>query len=164
MDGSVFSTRAWIDRSAARGMLSCSPAQAACRSADSPCGSRFSSAPTCRLNVSTWALVSSSRTSFNIGCQRCSQSAGPPNVHRGRATGNGAAALPKASSLAGPQSSGPWARPSLSAAQKSTSALGIPHARAASLRFAAEISDVLGCERTLWRRLTQLHPGAPAAG
>ena len=36
VDGSVPSTRAWIDSSAARGMLSCSPAQAARRSEPAP--------------------------------------------------------------------------------------------------------------------------------
>ncbi len=66
--------------------------QAEYRSADSPCGSRFSSAPACRLNVSTWPLVSSSRTSLNSDCQRPGQSALRRNVRQRRAAGNGASA------------------------------------------------------------------------
>lgn len=58
MDGSVPSTRAWIDRSAARGMLSCKPAHAARRSEPRPRGSRSSSAPTCSRNARICARVS----------------------------------------------------------------------------------------------------------
>ena len=46
--GSVPETRAWIDSRAARGMLSCRPAEAAARSEAAPGGSRSSSAPTRR--------------------------------------------------------------------------------------------------------------------
>jgi hypothetical protein len=46
VDGTVPSTRAWIDSSAARGMLSWSPAHAASRREARPAGSRSSSAPT----------------------------------------------------------------------------------------------------------------------
>ncbi len=60
-DGSAPSTRAWIDSRAARGMLSCSPAQAARRSEADPGGSRASSAPTCRRNAKICCRVSSSR-------------------------------------------------------------------------------------------------------
>ena len=48
VDGPVPSTRAWIESSAARGMLSCRPAHAACRRDAGPGGSRSSSAPTRR--------------------------------------------------------------------------------------------------------------------
>ena len=61
VDGSVPSTRAWIERSAARGMLSCRPAHAARRSERRPRGSRSSSAPTCRRNARICGRVRSSR-------------------------------------------------------------------------------------------------------
>ena len=61
VDGSVPSTRAWIERSAARGMLSCRPAHAARRSERRPRGSRSSSAPTCRRNARICARVRLSR-------------------------------------------------------------------------------------------------------
>src|SRR5918995_1839256 len=56
--GSVPATREWIERSAARGMLSCRPAHAARRSELFPRGNRSSSAPTCRRNARICALVS----------------------------------------------------------------------------------------------------------
>ncbi len=61
VDGSVPSTRAWIESSAARGMLSCRPAHAARRSERRPRGSRSSSAPTCRRNARICRRVRSSR-------------------------------------------------------------------------------------------------------
>jgi hypothetical protein len=59
--GSVPSTRAWIERSAARGMLSCSPAHAAALSESGPGGSRSPRPPERRRNARTCARVSSSR-------------------------------------------------------------------------------------------------------
>jgi hypothetical protein len=64
--GPVPATRAWIDRSAARGMLSCSPAQAACRSEHLPAGSRSSRAPACRRNARICVLARSSREPSTI--------------------------------------------------------------------------------------------------
>jgi hypothetical protein len=61
VDGPVPRTRAWMERKAARGTLSCRPAHAARRSERAPGGSRSSSAPTCRRNASICARVSSSR-------------------------------------------------------------------------------------------------------
>ena len=61
VEGSVPSTRAWIERSAARGMLSCRPAHAARRSERRPRGSRSSSAPTRRRKARICARVSASR-------------------------------------------------------------------------------------------------------
>jgi hypothetical protein len=61
VDGLVLLTRAWIDRSATRGMLSCRPARAARRSEDRPGGSRSSSAPTCRRHARICDRVRSSR-------------------------------------------------------------------------------------------------------
>ncbi len=61
MDGSVPSTRAWIERSAARGMKSCRPAQAPCRRESGPGGSRSSSAWTLRRYARIGASVRSSR-------------------------------------------------------------------------------------------------------
>ena len=60
-DGPAPSTRAWMERSAARGMLSCRPAHAACRSERRPAGSRWSNAPTCRRNARISARVTRSR-------------------------------------------------------------------------------------------------------
>src|SRR5687768_10446786 len=50
-----------MERSAARGMLSCRPAQAACRSESAPRGSRASSAPARRRKARICARVRSSR-------------------------------------------------------------------------------------------------------
>ena len=61
VDGSVPATRAWIERTAARGMLSCRPAHAARSSEDLPGGSRSSSAPALRRCASTCARERSSR-------------------------------------------------------------------------------------------------------
>ena len=61
MDGSASSTRAWIDSSAARGMLSCSPAQAACRSDSGRRARRASRPPAFRRKARIWARVRSSR-------------------------------------------------------------------------------------------------------
>ena len=60
VDGRVPSTRAWMDSNAARGMLSCRPAQAACRRDRAPLGRRSSSAPTRRRKTRICARVSSS--------------------------------------------------------------------------------------------------------
>ena len=61
VDGWVASTRAWIERTAARGMLSCRPAHAACRNERRPRGSRTSRAPTCRRNARICGRVRRSR-------------------------------------------------------------------------------------------------------
>jgi hypothetical protein len=61
VDGPFPRTRAWIERRAARGMLSCRPAHAAGRSEREPAGSRSSSAPTCRRKARICDRVSSSR-------------------------------------------------------------------------------------------------------
>ena len=61
VDGSVPSTRAWIDRSAARGMLSWRPAHAACRREATPAGSRSSSAPTLRRKARICERLSARR-------------------------------------------------------------------------------------------------------
>ena len=60
LDGWVPSTRAWIERRAARGTLSVRPAQAARRRERAPRGSRSSSAPARRRKARIWARVSSS--------------------------------------------------------------------------------------------------------
>ena len=61
VDGWVPATRAWIESSAARGMLSCRPAHAARRSESGPGGSRSSSAWTFRRYARIWVRVSLSR-------------------------------------------------------------------------------------------------------
>ncbi len=76
--GSVPSTRAWIERSAALGMLSCSPAHAATRSDFAPAGSRRSRPPTRRRNASTCERVSSSRRLAAFVTRRCSLRADRP--------------------------------------------------------------------------------------
>src|SRR5436190_717513 len=70
MDGCAPATRAWIERSAARGMLSWSPAHAARRSEREPGGSRSSRAPTRRRNARICDRVRSSRdlVSSHPGC------------------------------------------------------------------------------------------------
>ena len=79
LPGSVPSTRAWIERSAARGMLSCSPAHAAALSEFGPGGSRSSRPPERRRNARTCARVSSSRrfaTSPLASWSRCLSGSG----------------------------------------------------------------------------------------
>src|SRR5262245_22345288 len=64
LDGCAPSTRAWIERSAARGMLSWRPAHAARRSEREPRGSRSSSDPTRRRNARICDREKSSRVLF----------------------------------------------------------------------------------------------------
>ncbi|WP_409569077.1 hypothetical protein [Kouleothrix sp.] len=56
---SVAAMRAWIERSAARGILSCRPAHAACRNACWPCGNRSSRAAARRRKARICERVSS---------------------------------------------------------------------------------------------------------
>src|SRR5919108_4543966 len=76
-----------MERSAARGMLSCRPAHATRRRERDPGGSRWSSAPTCRRNARICDLVRSSRalvSSDLCGELRSRSTSMPPTGVRGR--------------------------------------------------------------------------------